>query len=140
MNIIDDSAKKLKCTELDKVYSKEIGVLQSYDCVKFVKELRRFSQHLGLPLLAGHMSIGKSEFSQKITFQKEELDKWNEWCLTSKMYMNSKKEIEPKLIFEEYQFLISNFYDWFYRTVSKIFQQQIREFLEVESELAKLSP
>jgi hypothetical protein len=124
--------------ELKKIYSKEVAKLRSYDCVLFVRDLRTFSQHIGLPLVAGQISMSQTQYSQRIILQKEELLKWSKWHSVSRKYIKSKGEIDIRPLLEEYQFLNSNFYDWFHRKVSLLYEKQLSEFKDLESELAKL--
>jgi len=131
--------KDLNCAELNKAYSEEKETLLSNDCVNFIRDLRTFSQHIGLPLLSGQISFSKSEFKQRILLQKEELFKWKKWKRASEKYINSHEEIDLKLVLNEYQSLINNFYKWFYKKVTELYAEQLKELTEVESELARLN-
>lgn len=136
----------LNCSELDRAYSEKIEALRSNDCVKFVRDLRTFSQHIGLPLLSGQISIKKlsaesnsSEFKQRILLQKSELLKWKEWKKASENYINSHEEIDLKLVLNEYQSLIKTFYEWFYKKVTELYSKQLLEYAKIDSELARLN-
>jgi hypothetical protein len=58
----------------------------------------------------------------------------------SKKYIDSHQEIDLKHVLTEYQVLIKDFYDWFYKKVEKLYVNELEEFAEVEKELAILAP
>lgn len=102
----------LHCSELDELYSEKVRKLRSNDCVVFVRDLRTFSQHIGLPLLSGQISIHKSslesndsEIKQRILLEKGEFERWTDWNEISKKYIMSHQEIELKVVLNEYQSL-----------------------------------
>lgn len=136
----------LNCSELNKSYSEKIRDLRRNDCVIFVRDLRTFSQHIGLPLLIGEISLKKlnmdsntSEFKQRILLQKEELFKWKGWNEASNNYVKSHEEIDLKLVLNEYQSLIKTFYEWFYKKVTELYSKDLTEYATITSELMRLS-
>jgi hypothetical protein len=136
----------LDCSELSKSYSEKIEELRCNDCVVFVRDLRTFSQHIGLPLLSGQISIKKlsmgsdsSEVKQRILLQKEEFFKWKRWKEASNNYAKSHEEIDLKLVLNEYQSLIKTFYEWFYKKVTELYSKDLTEYAKITSELMRLS-
>jgi hypothetical protein len=136
----------LDSSELNNSYSEKIEELRRNDCVVFVKDLRTFSQHIGLPLLSGQISFKKlsvdsdnSEFKQRILLQKDEFNKWKDWRKASKNYIKSHEEIDLKLVLTEYQSLIKTFYEWFFKKVTELYSKELMEFYKITSKLMDLS-
>jgi hypothetical protein len=136
----------LGCPELNKPYSEKVEELRRNDCVVFVKDLRTFSQHIGLPLLSGQISFKKlsadsdnSELKQRILLQKDEFNKWKRWNKASENYITSHEEIDLKLVLNEYQSLIKTFYEWFYKKVTELYSKELMEYHKITSELVDLS-
>ena len=134
------------CPELNKPYSEKVEELRRNDCVVFVKDLRTFSQHIGLPLLSGQISFKKlsadsdnSELKQRILLQKDEFNKWKRWNKASENYITSHEEIDLKLVLNEYQSLIKTFYEWFYKKVTELYSKELMEYHKITSELVDLS-
>jgi hypothetical protein len=134
--------KDLKCVELSKTYSERVAALLSNNCVTFIKDLRRFSQHVGIPLLSGQISLKpeKKEFKQRILLQKEEFVKMKGWKEASEEYINLHQEIDLKLVLIEYQSLIKNFYQWFYKKATDVYSRELEELAEINSEIERLRP
>jgi hypothetical protein len=132
--------KVLKCPELDHAYREKKDELLNWDCAKFVRDLRTFSQHIGLPLLVGQIHSSPTEFRQTILLQKDELLKWQKWSNSSKKYIASKKEVQLTAILKEYQGLLNDFYYWFYGKTCQIYEKQLKELSFVEEELNKFNP
>jgi hypothetical protein len=132
--------KDLNCAELNKAYQEKKDELLNWDCAKFVRDLRTFSEHIGLPLLKGQIYSSKTEYKQSILLQKDKLLKWRNWSHASKRYIASKKELELIAILREYQGLIKDFYHWFYEKTSQIYKKQLTELAIIDAELEKVSP
>ena len=49
--------KDLQCSTLNEEYARKIEVLNTNDCFSFIKDLRNFSQHVGLPVLSAQLNI-----------------------------------------------------------------------------------
>ena len=137
--------RDLKCAELDGEYSSKLDELLKQKCVWFVKDLRTFSQHLMLPFVSASLSFTKDTktdggvIDQKMLLQKKELLKWENWSKNSKEYINSlEKDIEIKTVVLEFQRLISNFYEWFYKKVVALYSDKLEELMRLESEMARL--
>lgn len=133
---------ELNCHELSQDYSKEVDALELNDCYWFVKDLRNFAQH-GLPILSAQISFsrtqGNSEFKHRNTMDKDILLNWKEWKRGSKNYINSHEEIDLKLVINEYQTLIRNFYIWFNKKVVQLYSKQLEEFAKVDHEIGRLN-
>jgi len=135
----------LSCSKLNTEYSSKLKTLQCNNCVRFVRDLRTYSQHIRLPVIAARLSFrtirqtGKGEIKQQILLEKKELTKWTYWHNDSKEYINSHDDIDLKVVLSEYQSLIKDFYQWFYKRVEELYSKELQEFYEVESELARLS-
>jgi hypothetical protein len=136
----------LDSSELNKPYFEKIKELRRNDCVVFVRDLRTFSQHIGLPLLSGQISFKKlsvdsdnSEFKQRILLQKDEFNKWKDWRKASENYIKSHEEIDLKLVLNEYQSLIKTFYEWFYKKVTELYSRELMEYYKITSKLMDLS-
>ena len=135
--------KDLHCPELYSEYLKMVESLKINECISFVKDLRTFAQHIGLPILSAQMSFSKSEgkgseLKQKILLEKDVLLSWKEWKHSSRRYIQSHKEIDLKLVLSEYQDLITKFNRWFYKRVGEIFSKQLKEFAQIDFEIGKL--
>lgn len=133
----------LHCAVLSKEYSEKLRVLEKYDCISFVKDLRNFSQHVGLPIPSAQLQFGNvkgvQEVKQKILLDKEALlGDWAYWKPASKRYVQMFKEIDLKVVLSEYQGLITWFYEWFYKRATQLSSEQIREVDEIETEIRKL--
>ncbi len=129
---------------LRKEYDEMVAKLKLYDCYYFVKDLRRFNQHIGLPIIVAQLNFRSdpNEIQSRILFDNKVLFSWhgnNTWTAGSKNYLKTHKEIEVKSVFSEYQGLIKDFYDWFYKKVSGIFANELKEFLANESEISRLN-
>lgn len=138
--IFRDELHNLKLTE---EYSLKLAELRNHICIKFVRELRNYSQHLRLPFTSATLSFSKTgqqnstgKIERKIVLIKEELMKWDGWCKDSRKYLGLHKEIDLKPVFAEYQGLIKDFYDWLYRRVGELYQRELEEFVKVERELS----
>ena len=70
---------------------------------------------------------------------KDILVDWKEWKKGSKNYINSHREIDLKLVINEYQLLVRNFYVWFNKMVVQIYSKQLREFAEIDREIGKMN-
>lgn len=138
--------RESNCAELSKEYSERVKVLRLDDFVRFVYDLRTFSQHFGLPLLAAQLSFKAEKkekakgFEQRILLQKEELLKWKRWSSYSQNYLKSNKDIDLKLVMIEHYSLIKTFYQWFYKKVTELFAKALHEYAEIESQIATLQP
>ena len=72
--------------------------------------------------------------------QKDELLKWNKWSNSSKRYIASRKEIQLIAVLREYQGLIADFYQWFYKKTCQIYEKQLRELSILDEEIENLNP
>lgn len=141
--IFRDKLDNLKLTE---EYSLRLAELRNNICIKFVRELRNYSQHLRLPMTSAKLSITKNgqqnsnvKVERRMVLIREELMKWDGWCKDSRKYIESQKEIDLKPVFAEYQALIKGFYDWLYRRVGELYHSQVEEFFRIERELSQFS-
>ena len=137
--------RELNRPSLNRVYSLKVKALLTNRCVRFVRDLRTYCQHIKLPLVSAELTfdarkIGAEKLKQRILIEKKELPKWKRWNRLSKKYIGSHKDIEPKAIFSEYQVLVKDFYKWFYKKVEELYSRELQEFGRIEAELAKLAP
>lgn len=133
--------EQLHNKNLRKEYDEMVAKLKFYDCYHFVKDLRRFNQHIGLPIIAAQLSMHPKDsngFQSRILFAKKTLLNWDGWTSGSKNYLKRHEEIEVKTVFSEYQGLIKEFYDWFYKKVSSVYVNELNEFFYNESEIGRL--
>ena len=135
----------LNHSELNRDYTLKLKTLQSNNCARFVRDLRTYSQHIRLPIISARLSIthnqetGSQKVEQKILLEKKELIKWKNWHKDSVKYINSHKDINLKVVLNEYQTLNKAFYDWFYKKVGKLYSKELQEFIRIDSEIARLS-
>jgi hypothetical protein len=118
-----------------------VAKLKLYDCYHFVKDLRRFNQHIGLPLISAQLSMHPKDsngFQSKILFDKKILSSWSGWTSGSRNYLKMHNETEVKAVFAEYQELVKEFYDWFYKRISSAYANELKEFFDNESEIGRL--
>jgi hypothetical protein len=137
--------KELNNSKLNEEYSVKSTELRSHVAIRFVRDLRTYSQHIKLPIVSATLSLTPTEqgstgkIEQKILLEKEELLKWKDWHKDSRKHIESKKKIDLNPILAEYQTLVKGFYDWLYRRVGELYRKQLDEFAEVERELSRLS-
>jgi len=135
--------KNLDNSELNEDYPLKLEEIFSKDCVRFVRDLRTYSQHIGLPLIAAHLSIQKKSHKvnekRQILLEKETMLKWKKWHRDSRKYIISHKDIDLRVALGEYQVSVEEFYKWFYEKVQKLYSKELDEVSRIESELAKLS-
>jgi hypothetical protein len=134
---------QLQNKTLRKEYDEMVAKLKLYDCYHFVKDLRRVNQHIGLPIIAAQLDFRSdpNEIQSRILFDKKTLLSWkgnNAWTAGSKSYLNAHKEIEVTIVFSEYQGLIKEFYDWFYKKASSVYANELKEFFDNEYEIGRL--
>lgn len=132
----------LKCSDLSKEYGKKIGDLNSNDCVFFIKDLRNFVQHVGLPELAGQFTYEKAKtpnVTQRVLFDKTELLKWKEWKAGSKRYITTNQEIDLKIVINQYQLLINQFHNWFIKKIISQYSKEFEEFAKIDKEISELN-
>jgi hypothetical protein len=133
--------EQLKNKSLRREYDEMVAKLKFYDFYHFVKDLRRFNQHIGLPLISAHLDIhpkDSNDFQSRILFDKKILLEWDGWTSGSKNYLKMHKEVEVKAVFSEYQELIKEFYDWFYKKISNVYVNELKEFFDNEFEIGRL--
>jgi hypothetical protein len=137
--------KELNNAELNSEYAVKLKELQNHICVRFVRDLRTYSQHIQLPIISAKLSFTKTEHSdggetrQQILLSSDELLKWKQWHKDSKKYLGSLKEIDLKVVLNKYQILIEAFYKWLYEKVEELYREHLEELAKIESELAKFS-
>lgn len=137
--------KKLDNKQLDMKCEEEVKKLKANECVVFLKDLRTYTQHCGLPLISANFSFKKSDsdntasFIQKLLLKKESMLEWRNWSPTSRRYIEKQQEdIELKNVASEYQRLITEFYGKFFKHVSSLYVNEINECLKIESEMLKI--
>ncbi len=136
--------KDLQCSTLNKEYALKIEVLNKNDCFLFIKDLRNFSQHVGLPVLSAQLNIHNrqdkgQEIKQRILLDKGALlEDSKNWNRDSRAYIQAHKDIDLKLVLYEYQELIKWFYDWFYKRVTELYAKELNEMHEIESKIIEI--
>jgi hypothetical protein len=137
--------KDLECPKLDDEYTHKLEILLNNDCVRFVRDLRTYSQHIGLPFISANISFSKrsketdqAQIKHQILLEKNELEKWKRWNKQSRKYLDSQESIDLKIVLGVYQTLTHDFYQWFYKRVSELYSRELEEFFSTESEIAKL--
>jgi len=131
----------LRCTELRKEYDKKVNDFNSNDCVFFIKDLRNFAQHVGLPKPTAnvspvHHNVG---FRSRILLGKGSLLSWKEWKAGSKRYILTSPEIDLKVVVNQYQALLNQFYLWFYQRVIHQYPREFEEFTKIDGEIGRIS-
>ena len=130
----------LRCNELRKEYDKKVSDFNSNDCVFFIKDLRNFVQHVGLPpptasISPVHHNVG---FRSRILLSKQRLLSWKGWKAGSKRYSRASQDIDLKVVINQYQSLLNQFYMWFYQRVIQQDPREFEEFAKIDREIAKL--
>ncbi len=97
-----------------------------------------------MPLISAQLNFrsNPNEVQSKILFDKKILLTWqgnNAWTSGSKKYLSTHNEIEVKEVFSEYQNLIKEFYDWFYKKASSMYANELKEFFDNEFEIGRLN-
>ncbi len=138
--------KELNNQELEEDYQTDLEKLIANNCVGFLKDLRTYTHHCRLPFVSATFSWkaqngkkGKGIIRQKLILDKKDLLRWRSWSSKSKEYVEATEgEIDLKLTIGRYQGLIAAFYKCLYRRVIKSYSEQIKKFLEIESEMRTL--
>lgn len=130
----------LRCNELKKDYNEKVGDFNSNNCVCFIKDLRNFAQHAGLPRPTASVSPVNHNVGlrSQIILRKESLLSWKEWKAGSKNYILTNPEIDLKVVVNQYQALIDQFYPWFYQRVEQQFSKELQELDKINGELGKI--
>lgn len=135
--------KDLDCSNIEKEYTKKVEDLNSADCVFFIKDLRNFIQHVGLPALSGQFKLENTQngqvVKQKILFEKEDLLKWKNWSAASKRYISNNQEINLKIAINQYQALVNQFHKWFIQRVILQYSEEFEEFARIDKEIGELN-
>lgn len=138
--------KELNNQELDENYQVDLENLKTNNCIRFLKDLRTYTQHWKLPFVSATFSMKvantgnrKATIQQKLILHKNDLLEWKGWSQESKKCMEIYEEkIDLKLIIDEYQELIASFHKRLRKKVVELYSKQIKEFFEIESDLRKL--
>jgi hypothetical protein len=127
--------------EFRKEYDKKVTDFNSNGCVYFIRDLRNFSQHVGIPPPAASVSpvSGNSGFKSRIILTKKTLLKWKEWKGGSVKFILSTGDINLRTVIDQYQNLLTRFYLWFYRRVIEYHKSEFDEFIKVEREIGDLN-
>lgn len=136
---------ELNNSRLNEEYSLKLSTFQSNNCVRFVRDLRTYSQHIGLPFISAQVSFTKTNektgggrIKQNIILEKKGLAKWKNWHRDSEKYIEAHKRIDLKVALTEYQFLTKDFYDWFYKKVLELYSKELEQYDKLEKEIAQL--
>jgi hypothetical protein len=106
-----------------------------------------FSECLSLSSSA-HICVGlnpccesSNSISSKILFDKKSVqwDGNNGWTASSKTYLKEHKDLEVKAVFTEYQQLIKEFYGWFYKKVSSVYANELKEIFNNKYQISRLN-
>lgn len=130
----------LGCNQLKKEYDEKVSAFNSNDCVFFIKDLRNFAQHIGLPpptasISPLHDNVG---IRSRILLSKQSLLSWKEWKTASKRYIRANPEIDLKLTINQYQALINQFHIWFCQRVINQYSKEFEEFAKIDGEMGEL--
>lgn len=136
--------KDLGCSVLDSEYLEKIDALDKNENFAFIKDLRTFAQHIGIPLLEAKFSFkrdeaNRSQLKQNIMLDTETLSKWKKWQKASKDYIRNQKEIDLRIALDGYQSQVKTFYEWFYMRVGELYSRELKEFEEIDAEIGKLN-
>jgi hypothetical protein len=135
----------LKNGELDTQYNTKVKELDENPTVSFIKNLRTFAQHVGLPILSARFSINNitstgPQAEQSVQLDKETLLRWNNWRAASRAFIESHGDIDLKTVLKDYQGLITSFYNWFYAAVTSLFSQQLKELDAINRQIVECNP
>ena len=131
-----------KDTDFYTEYDKRIkNVFEKNDLALFIKKLRNYQVHVGLPC-PYIVASQKDTKSWDIVFISQELlDKKNDWNLESKKFINTcGKEIILNDVFYQYTNLVNSFYLWVYEELKKYHKDELIEKERIEKELGIFVP
>lgn len=147
LSLIDHTrafCKNLDNQQFSKDNDEKIENIKNNKSAKFLKDLRNYTQHHELPSVFATVEVTKSDVDgekeeKKFTLKIQDLLKWDNWSSLSQTFIEEhQKEIDLKTVIEEYQKLITKFYQWFYKRVVELNSEEIEELRKVESEMYKL--
>lgn len=113
-------------------YDKKILEITKNNICFFIKDLRNYVIHKGLPPLNFRMNIINNsdglEISYSILLNIEKLLEWDKWHSASKIYIRSfDKNIDLEDLSKNYWSLISLFYKWFEERLYEIHKNELQE-------------
>ncbi len=105
--------------------------------IKFILDLRNYSQHKKLPLGRPNISFNlKDGIKNRLTLKKDTLLEWSNWKSESKQYLiNLDKNIDIVKEIDKYCHLIIKFYERFYELVGDSYKSEVEEYTKLHSEI-----
>lgn len=137
---------KLNNKEFENFCNEKINKLKTDISITFLKDLRVYTQHYKLPFLEASISFKminskkrEAISEQNLFLDKEQLLKWDRWSSISKSYLNKQDDkIDIKIVIQEHQKIIKNFYGLFYNKIAKLYEKEIMELSNLEREMFDL--
>ncbi len=126
-----------KYSKLKEEYDARVNALEPNDCYVFIKDLRNITQHIEFPYLLTHFSREEQQIKQSILLEKQRLPS-KKLSAGSKRYIRVNQEVDLKVVLNQYQCLIKDFYKWFYQRVGELYSKELEEFATIEKEICKL--
>lgn len=147
--------RRLENQQLNKGYDVEKKKVKIIEKTQFVKDLRNYSLHIQLAtvrvVLGSIISIEgdrKGTIKGPLTLNKEDLMKWDGWSDISRKYLEqfedaTRRKAIPLLsvgwnLLNECQESTEKLYHWLCEKVNSLYPIEIREFLEIRTQVRNL--
>jgi hypothetical protein len=100
----------------------------------FVKGLRNYVLHSGIPPTAARLSHDTGRVKSAVYLNISELQKWDRWPSKARSYFaSSAPDIDLLDLVEEYDELIRGFYEWFDTRVQEIHRDALDEYDQLDA-------
>lgn len=141
-------SKNKKYKKLELFYNKKIGSLQSDDSYNFSRCLRHITQHYELLALVFHFSrigieMGKPAKQSIILDNKSLLDRKEGLHPKPERegftrYINNHDKIDLKIVLNQYQSLLDNFFEEFRLKTRDLYAKELKEYYIISEEIDRV--
>lgn len=100
---------------------------------RFMQDLRNYTLHRGLPSVSLHLTMESPEHTPDLAIRLdvETLGEWKGWKSQSKAYLAEVKDgLTLQEVAEEYEVLVTEFYDWFITSEREAYSEDVAFFEE----------
>jgi hypothetical protein len=138
-NYLASVASLIDHTRIFKESENDTNLSSSYDSKKvelimtneasFLKELRNYTLHFGLPPVILNEKVEKNIETRQFMLSKDDLLEYSGWNSSHKNFINNYEgDLNIISIINLYQESIRKFYDWFYKSIEEKYKSQLKEF------------
>lgn len=98
---------------------------------KFVQKFRNFMAHVRITKSNWVVKYDKQGKSVFFILRSEDLNKWDGWDATERLYITSNPEgINVEQLYDDYSRKIKFFHDWFHSKVWQKYSEELREYFD----------